>query len=139
MASYTTAVESQGRSNHKKAKKEMSMSSSPKGNRSTGPQATTAQAAVIGEASVGNAARDEDIRRRAYEMFLERGEQPGRVGPHILILGPDQKTMQTLNQDGSNGEAYVNHLPGHPELILVIPIREWDDAQAVRTVGTVTR
>ncbi len=45
--------------------------------------------------------------------------------------------MQTLNQDGSNGEAYVNHLPGHPELILVNPIREWDDAQAVRTVGTV--
>jgi len=74
MASYTTAVESQGRSNHKKAKKEMSMSSSPKGNRSTGPQATTAQAAVIGEASVGNAARDEDIR-----------------------LGLDQKKMQTLN------------------------------------------
>ena len=63
------------------------MSSSPKGNRSTGPQATTTQAAVIGEASVGNAARDEDIRRRAYEMFLERGEQPGRVGPH-----PDPRT-----------------------------------------------
>jgi hypothetical protein len=38
------------------------------------------------------------------------------------------ETMQTLNQDGSNGEPYVNHLPGHPELFLVIPIREWDDA-----------
>src|SRR5713226_10179427 len=61
------------------------------------------------------------------------------VGPHVMIIGLDPKTMQTLNQDGSNGEPYVNHLPGHPELFLVIPIREWDDAPAVRTVGAVTR
>jgi hypothetical protein len=61
------------------------------------------------------------------------------VGPHIMIIGLDQKTMQTLNPDGSNGEPYVNSLPGHPELFLVIPIREWDDAQPVRTVGAVTR
>ena len=54
------------------------MPSRRKGNRSTGPQATTTQAAETGEASVGNAARDEDIRRRAYEIYLERGEQPGR-------------------------------------------------------------
>jgi hypothetical protein len=58
-----------------------------------------------------------------------------RVGPHIMIIGLDQKTMQTLNQDGSNDEPYVNNLPGHPELFLVIPIREWDDAPAVRTVA----
>ena len=56
-------------------KKEMSMSSKPKGNGSTGPHATSIQAA---EASVGNPARAEDIRRRAYEIYLERGEQPGR-------------------------------------------------------------
>jgi hypothetical protein len=42
------------------------------------PQATTTQAAETGEASVRNAARDEDIRRRPYEIYLERGEQPGR-------------------------------------------------------------
>ena len=54
------------------------MSSKPKGNLSTGPQATNTQAAEKGEASVGNAARDEDIRRRAYEIYFERGEQPGR-------------------------------------------------------------
>ena len=42
-----------------------------------------------------------------------------------------------MNQNGSNGEPYVNHLPGHPELDLVIPIREWDDAQAVGTVAAV--
>ena len=62
-----------------------------------------------------------------------------RVGPHIMILGLDQKMLQTLNQDGSNGEPYVNHLPGHPELFLVIPIREWDDQPALRTLGAVTR
>jgi hypothetical protein len=62
------------------------------------------------------------------------------VGPHIMIIGPDQKMMQTLNQDGSNGEPYVNHLPGHPELFLVIPIREWDDGhRAVRTGSAVTQ
>jgi len=57
------------------------------------------------------------------------------VGPHIMIIGPDQKLLETLNHDGSNGEPYVNHLPGRTELYLVIPIREWDDAQEVRTVG----
>jgi hypothetical protein len=62
-----------------------------------------------------------------------------RVGPHIMIIGLDQKTLQTLNQDGSNGQPYVNSLPGHPELFLVIPIREWDDAQAIRAVGAARR
>jgi hypothetical protein len=61
------------------------------------------------------------------------------VGPHIMIIGLDQQMMRTLNQDGSNGEPYVNHLPGRPELFLVIPIRQWDDAQGARSVGAVTR
>jgi hypothetical protein len=51
------------------------MPSKPKGNESTIPHATSTQAAVTPEAS---AARDEDIRRRAYEIYLARGEQPGR-------------------------------------------------------------
>lgn len=53
------------------------------------------------------------------------------VGPHIMIIGLDQKMMQTMNHDGSNGEPYVNHLPGRSELYLVIPIREWEDSQGV--------
>lgn len=57
------------------------------------------------------------------------------VGPHIMIVGLDQKMMQTLNHDGSNGEPYVNHLPGRSELYSVIPIREWEDSQAVSAVG----
>src|SRR3984957_19055712 len=53
------------------------------------------------------------------------------VGPHIMILGLDQKMLETFNQDGSNGEPYANHLDGpHSELFLVIPIRAWDDAKA---------
>jgi len=61
------------------------------------------------------------------------------VGPHIMVIGLDQKIMQTLNHDGSNGEAYVNHLAGHTELYLVIPIREWDDEQEVSAVGAAHR
>jgi len=57
------------------------------------------------------------------------------VGPHIMIIGLDQKILQTLNHDGSNGQPYVNHLPDHSELYLVIPIREWEDSQGVSTVG----
>jgi hypothetical protein len=57
--------------------REMSMSSKSRRNRMAEPQATSIQAETP-EASVGNAARDEDIRRRAYEIYLERGEQPGR-------------------------------------------------------------
>jgi hypothetical protein len=51
------------------------------------------------------------------------------VGPRILIIGPDQKMLETLNHDGSNGEPYVNHVPGRTELYLVSPIRECEDAQ----------
>ncbi len=61
------------------------------------------------------------------------------VGPHVMMIGLDQKMLQTLNHDGSNGEAYVNHLPGHTELYLVIPIREWDDAQEVSAAGAAHR
>jgi hypothetical protein len=55
------------------------------------------------------------------------------VGPHIMIIGMDQKKLQAYSQDGSTGEPYVNHLPfpgHHPELFLVIPLRHWDDAQS---------
>jgi hypothetical protein len=61
------------------------------------------------------------------------------VGPHIMIIGLDQKIIQTLNHDGSNGEPYVNHLPGHTELYLMIPIREWDDAPEVGIVDAAHR
>ena len=54
----------------------MSMSSKPKRNASTGSQSASTPAET-GESSVRNAAHDEEIRLRAYQIYLERGEQPG--------------------------------------------------------------
>jgi len=51
------------------------MSSKPKSDGSTEDEATSAHA---GTGGVGNSARDEEIRRRAFEIYLERGEHPGR-------------------------------------------------------------
>ena len=53
------------------------MSSKPKRKGITELQATSIQAETR-EVSVGNSVRDEEIRRRAYEIYLERGAQPGR-------------------------------------------------------------
>jgi hypothetical protein len=53
------------------------MSSKPKSDGSIEDEATSAHAGTAG-VSGGNSARDEEIRRRAYEIYLERGEQPGR-------------------------------------------------------------
>jgi hypothetical protein len=78
------------------------------------------------------------LSKRVHRALAGSGDE-FRVGPHIMIVGLDQKMLQTLNQDGSNGEPYVNHLPGHPELFLVIPIREWDDHPPVHAVGAATR
>jgi len=51
------------------------MSTKPKRNGRTNRQATSTTAEGTGEASVWNAARLEDIRRRAYEIYVERAEQ----------------------------------------------------------------
>ncbi len=53
------------------------MSSRPKRIEIAEPQATSTQSGTE-EVSVRNSARDEEIRRRAYEIYLERGGQPGR-------------------------------------------------------------
>ena len=56
------------------------MSSKPKGNESTESQASSVRIAQR-EALTGNSASNEEIRRRAYEIYLERGEQPdGELG-----------------------------------------------------------
>jgi hypothetical protein len=39
---------------------------------------TTSSQAEMGGGSAGNSAREEEIRRRAHEIYLERGEQLGR-------------------------------------------------------------
>jgi hypothetical protein len=58
------------------SRKCMSMSSKSKREGITEIQATAIQAET-GDVSVGNSSRDEEIGRRAYEIYLERGEQPG--------------------------------------------------------------
>jgi hypothetical protein len=50
------------------------MSSKPTRNESTDAEGSPAEA---GDLPLENAARDEKIRCRAYEIYLERGEQPG--------------------------------------------------------------
>ena len=54
----------------------MRVSSNPNRNGITKRQATSAQAETR-ELSVENPVRDEEIRRRANEIYLERGEQSG--------------------------------------------------------------
>jgi len=53
------------------------MSSKTKPNTQTDLHVIPSQEAGTGEVSIPNAARAEEIRRRAYEIYLERGEQPG--------------------------------------------------------------
>jgi hypothetical protein len=60
-----------------RGRKCMRMSSKPKKKGITEIQAASTQEET-GKRSVGNSARDEEIRRRAYEIYLERGGQPGR-------------------------------------------------------------
>ena len=55
------------------------------------------------------------------------GGQEFHVGPHLMIVSPHQEEFQNLNRDGSNGMAYVTHLPNRPELSLVMPVREWNE------------
>jgi hypothetical protein len=49
------------------------------------------------------------------------------VGPHIMIVSPNQAELQGMNRDPSNGMPYVAHLPHHTELYLVMPVRQWNE------------
>ena len=54
------------------------MSTKPTRKGSTEPQAIEVPGVEArAEAAVGNSSRDEEIRRRAYQIYLERGEQAG--------------------------------------------------------------
>lgn len=58
--------------------KEMNMPSKSKGNIATAANVSPIQAEKTAEASVRNAAREDEIRLRAYEIYLQRGAEPGR-------------------------------------------------------------
>jgi len=57
-------------------KREMSMSANPKRQGSTEIQPTSTHSET-GRVSVVNPSREEEVRLRAYEIYLERGQQPG--------------------------------------------------------------
>ena len=49
------------------------------------------------------------------------------VGPHLMIVSPNQGEFRGFNRDPSNGMPYVTHLPNRTELYLVMPVRQWDE------------
>jgi hypothetical protein len=49
------------------------------------------------------------------------------VGPHLMIVGPNQDEFQGFNRDPTNGMPYVTHLPKRAELWLVMPIQQWNE------------
>jgi hypothetical protein len=57
-------------------KREMSMSANPERQVSTEPQPVSIHPET-GGVSVVNPSREEEVRLRAYEIYLERGQQPG--------------------------------------------------------------
>ncbi len=69
-----TRSNDQKQSNHKEKGDEYVIETKERWN--IEPQAISTQPET-GEVSVGNSAHDEEVRRRAYEIYRERGEQPG--------------------------------------------------------------
>jgi hypothetical protein len=42
-----------------------------------------------------------------------------------MIITPHNEDLEKLSHDGSNGQPYVAHLPGHSELYLVMPFKDF--------------
>jgi hypothetical protein len=55
----------------------MNMSPKTKPSKQNDLHAIPSQETGTGEISITNGARTEEIRRRAYEIYLQRGERPG--------------------------------------------------------------
>jgi hypothetical protein len=45
----------------------------------------------------------------------------------IVNSQQNQEELRALSHDGSNGMAYVTHLPNGTELVLAVPVRQWDE------------
>lgn len=84
------------------------MSSKPKRKGISEIQATSTRAETR-EASVVNSARDEKIRRCAYEIFLEGEEQPGRELDG-LQAERELKRAMFLNSEGGSAAAGIDAL-----------------------------
>jgi hypothetical protein len=49
------------------------------------------------------------------------------VGPHIMVVSPNQDELAGFTRDGASGMPYINHLPKGTEVFVVIPVRQWDE------------
>jgi Protein of unknown function (DUF2934) len=85
------------------------MSTKLKRNHSTEFQATSTRAETE-EGAVGNSTRDEEIRRRAYEIYFERGEQPGRELDDWLQAERELKRGMFLNPEWGSATADIDRL-----------------------------
>jgi hypothetical protein len=87
----------------------MSMSSKLNRKRISEIQATSTQVET-GEVSVVNSTRHEEIRHRAYEIYLERGEQPGRELDDWLQAERELKRGRFLNSECGSAAAGIDTL-----------------------------
>ena len=87
----------------------MSMSSKPNRKRISEIQATSTQVET-GEVSVVNSTRDEKIRRRAYEIYRERGQQPGREPDDWLQAERELERGMFLNPERGSAMADIDTL-----------------------------
>jgi hypothetical protein len=46
------------------------------------------------------------------------------VGPHVMIITPHNEDLAKFNRDGSMGQIYISHLPGHSELYMIMPFKD---------------
>jgi Protein of unknown function (DUF2934) len=60
--------------------------------------------------SVRNSAHDEEIRRRAYLIYLERGQQPGRELDDWLQAEHELKRGMLLNPECESATADIDTL-----------------------------
>jgi hypothetical protein len=72
-------------------------------------QATSTQVET-GQVSVVNSTRREEIRRRAYEIYRERGEQPGRELDDWLQAERELKRGMLLNPECGSATADIDTL-----------------------------
>jgi hypothetical protein len=87
----------------------MSMSSKLNRKRISEIQATSTQVET-GEVSVVNSTRREEIRRRACEIYRERGEQPGRELDDWLQAERELKRGMLLNPECGSATADIDTL-----------------------------
>ena len=67
-------------------------------------------------------------RARGFRTCMEHPQSADHtyhVGPHAMIITPRNEDLAKFNRYGSTGEIYISHLPGHSELYLIIPFKDW--------------